>query len=88
MNEWNYPTESGRDYVGDYDTREEAILASGAEFNKEMDNFQEVTNGWYNEACGPFHDDNGDVAGFMMHSSQWEQEDFMFRSVIIEREVI
>ena len=88
MNEWNYPTESGREYVGDYDTREEAVKDAYANWVHEQDNFQEVTNGWYNEACGVFNNDDGSIAGFQMHSSQWEQEDFMFRSVIIEREVI
>jgi hypothetical protein len=89
MNEWNYPTESGRDFVGDYDTREEAVAAAEAEYEKEKDNFFEVTSGgWYNDACGQFNNEDGSIAGFMMHSSQWEDFDIMFRSVIIEREVV
>ena len=88
MNEWNYPTESGRDFVGDFDTRHEAVLAAGEEYDKEFDNFQTVTNGLYREACGVFNNDDGSIAGYALHSSQWENEDFMFRSVIIEREVI
>ena len=88
MNEWNYPTESGRDFVGDIDTRAEAARIAEAECDKEFDNFQTVTNGLYREACGVFNNDDGSIAGYALHSSQWENEDFMFRSVIIEREVI
>ena len=88
MNEWNYPTESGREFVGDYSTEGEAVLAAEAEYNKELDNFQEVTHDFYSEASGVFNNDDGSIAGFIMHSSQWEEHDFMFRSVIIPREVL
>ena len=88
FNEWNYPTESGRDYVGDFDTREEAAQAAEAEFEKEWDNFQDVTHGLYREACGVFNNEQGEIEGYALHSSQWEQEDFVFRSVIIEREIL
>lgn len=85
--EWNYPTESGRDIIGDYDTRKEAERAAKKEYDDEFDNFQTVTNGLYREACGPYHDEQGNVEGYQLHSSQWESEDFVFRSEIITREL-
>lgn len=87
MNEWNYPIGSGREFVGDFDTREEAVLAAKTQFDTEIDNFQDVTNGLYREACGPHHDEDGNIEGFILHSSQWGTEDFVFRSEIIKREL-
>ena len=74
FNEWNYPTESGREYIGDYDTREEA----------EWENFLKVNGDIYREASGLYHNNDGTVAGYMIHSSQYEEEDMYFRSYIIE----
>lgn len=87
FNEWNYPTESGREYIGDYDTREEAEIAVTTQGINEWDNFQEVCHDLYREASGLFHNQDGSVAGYQIHSSQWEEYDFVFRSIIIEREI-
>lgn len=87
FNEWNYPTESGREYIGDYDTRAEAEIVVTTQGMDEWDNFQEVTGGLYREASGLFHNEDDSIAGYQIHSSQWEEEDFCFRSVIIEREI-
>lgn len=39
MKEWNYPCESGRDFVDDFDTYEEALAKSMEICEEEMDNF-------------------------------------------------
>ena len=84
VNEWNYPTESGRDFVGDYDTREEAEAEVTIQGDKELENFQEVTGDLYSEASGLFHDAHLNIWGYALHSSQYESEDFYFVSRIIE----
>ena len=83
FNEWNYPTESGREYIGDYDTREEAETVVTTQGMDEWDNFLEVNGDIYREASGLYHNDDG-IAGYMIHSSQYEEEDMYFRSYIIE----
>lgn len=85
--EWNYPTESGREIIDDCDTREEAERVAKRQYDDEFDNFQAVTNGLYREACGPYNDEQGNIVGYQLHSSQWESEDFVFRSEIITREL-
>ena len=79
INEWNYPTESGRTLIGDYDTLEEAEEVSKREYEKEYDNFQEINN-WniYSEACGKTK------FGYMLNSSKYEEENMYFISRIIE----
>ena len=84
FNEWNYPTESGREYVGDYDTREEAETVVTTQGMDEWDNLLKVNNDIYREASGLYHNNDGTVAGYMIHSSQYEEEDMYFRSYIIE----
>ena len=84
FNEWNYPTESGREYIGDYDTRAEAEIVVTTQGMDEWDNFLKVNNDIYREASGLYHNDDGTIAGYMIHSSQHEEEDMYFRSYIIE----
>lgn len=86
INEWNYPTESGRDLIATYDLYEEALNCIEDEYNKEKQNFIDVNNGLYKEACGAYQDDSGKTIGYMLHSSQYEDEDMYFRSFIIEVE--
>lgn len=79
INEWNYPTESGRTLIGDYDTLEEAEEVSKNEYEKEYNNFQEVNKGEiYSEACGKTSE------GYMLNSSKYEEENMYFISRIIE----
>ena len=42
FSEWLYPTESGRDFVGDYDTLEEALAACEESCNEEVENYGRV----------------------------------------------
>lgn len=41
--EWLYPTESGRDLVGDFDTYEDALLAAKQKCEEEVYNFMDAT---------------------------------------------
>ena len=86
VNEWSYPTEFGRELVGDYSTLEDADKAAEREYENERDNFIDVNGETYEAACGHFRDWNGEE-GYMLHSSQYEDEDMFFRSVIIKREI-
>ena len=87
VNEWNYPTESGREYIGDYDTREEAELEVTNQGMDEWDNFLKVNDDIYREASGLYYNQNMTIAGYCIHSSQHEEEDMYFRSYIIEIDV-
>ena len=88
FNEWNYPTESGREFIGDYDTRLDAEFAAKSECDNEEDNFLEVNNGEiYREACGPTMDEDFNCTGYVLNSSQDETMNHFFRSIIIKREV-
>ena len=88
MNEWNYPTESGREFVGDFDSSMDAEFAAMSECNREEDNFLEVNNGEiYREACGAVVDADLNCIGYILCSSQHEEENMFFRSIIIKREV-
>lgn len=87
MNEWNYPNESGREYVGDYDTRQDAMNAAYNEYCDEEFNFLDNTDGdMYREACGQTYDEQFQQSGWEYNSFPNETENFFFRSVIIERE--
>ena len=44
INEWLYPTESGRDFVDDYDTHEAAMSRCREECERERANYEEVSN--------------------------------------------
>lgn len=83
INEWNYPTESGREFIGDFDTLEEAREASKKEYENEYDNFLDVNQEVYAEACGEIVDENNSSIGYMLCSSQYEEENKYFWSRII-----
>ena len=88
MNEWQYPTESGRCFVGDYDTLEEALDACKEEYELEEENFIDINNGEiYREACGMTNNSNLISTGYVLNSSPDETRNMFFRSVIIEREI-
>lgn len=86
VNEWNYPTESGREIIGDFDDLQDAEYHAKDECEREFDNFQEVCKDYYRDGSGYFND--GNSTGYIMHSSQDESMDFFFRSVVIRREVL
>lgn len=89
MNEWNYPTELGREFIGDFDDAQDAEYHAKDECEREYDNFLSNTNGeYYREASGRMVDAYGNCEGYILHSSKDESEDFFFRSIIIKREVI
>ena len=73
FNEWNYPTESGREYIGDYNTREEAANIASFNQSAEIDNFIAVNNNLYREACGAYYNENNEIEGYMLHSSQHKE---------------
>ena len=87
INEWNYPTESGREFIGDFDDIQEAEYNAKSECEREYENFVDVCGDYYREGSGRICNAYLDCEGYIMHSSQYEDEDFFFRSAIIKREV-
>jgi hypothetical protein len=89
VNEWNYPTESGRDIIGDFDTIEEAEQVASQQVEEERDNFLLVNKGEiYEAACGRMIEDFlGPTTCYCLHSSPHEEEDMWFQSIIIKREI-
>lgn len=88
MNEWNYPTESGRSIVGDFDDIQDAEYHAKDGCEKEYDNFLENTNReYYREGSGRNVDAYMDCIGYDLNSSSHEEWNFFFRSVIIKRYV-
>ena len=88
MNEWKYPTNSGRTYIGDYDTEEEAMYHAQEECEGEYDNFLNITNGeYYEKGSGPIYNAYVECEGYAMHSSKDKDNDYYFRSIIIKREI-
>lgn len=86
INEWNYPTESGREFIGDFDDIEDAEYHAKDECDRELDNFQNACGDYHRDGSGKFYD--GSCSGYVMNSSQDETANFFFRSVIIKREVL
>ena len=84
FNEWNYPTESGREFVGDFDSREEADWASAFEVVEEEPNFLKVNKTSYDVTIV---DDKGYCAGHILSPTEDRFSEYFFRSVIIERKV-
>lgn len=78
--EWNYPTETGRDVIADYDTKDEAVRACFNLCNEELDNY------WLN--CGDylppsrFTDDDG-VKGVIITAKNG-LDDWFFQAKVIE----
>ena len=85
MNEWLYPTESGREFIGDYDTLAIAREQAKFEYTNEIDNFLDVNGEIYTQ--GETVNSKGECEGYIICSSQYEEENMFFRSVIIKREV-
>lgn len=83
VDEWNYPTSSGREVIGDYDTLEEAKSVANFEYDNEYSNFIEVNGETYEEACGEVVGENGESTGFIINSSKNETENMWFYSRII-----
>lgn len=88
--EWNYPTESGRDIIDDFDTIEMARRVAKEQVDKEYDNFLEVNDGHLG-IHGPLLDDNHEIEGYGLNTEedhilvQLDNADNMyFRSRIIE----
>lgn len=88
MNEWNYPTESGREFIGDFDTSLEAETCAELQCDKELDNFIEICGDYYKEGSGRTVDAYLDCTGYVLNSSSDENNNFYFRSIIIKREVL
>ena len=79
INEWNYPTESGRSFIGDYDSKEEAFYVSEEEYNEEYNNFLEVNKGKiYHKTSGRSED------GYILNSSEFKEKNMYFLSRVIE----
>jgi hypothetical protein len=88
VNEWNYETNSGREIIGDYDTREEAEQVAKEEYEKEYDNFLDNTNGEiYRAACGKVVNSKGECIGYELVMSEDETLNIHFTTVIIERDI-
>ena len=83
--EWLYPTESGRDLVGDFDTLEEALEVAKELYEEERDNFLKVNKTICNMLSGPIMEDEG-IRGYILNSTYKPTNSF-FRTVVIEREV-
>lgn len=83
INEWLYPTESGRDFVGTFDTLEEAVKAAKNEYDVEFQNFRDM-NGVYMAACGEVANSKTmELTGFSLNSSEYEEYNMWFYSKII-----
>lgn len=87
INEWNYPTESGREFIDDFDTIQEAETCAESECDKELDNFIEACGDYYREGSGRTVNEYLDCIGYELNSSSDENNNYFFRSAIIMREV-
>ena len=84
VNEWNYPTESGRVIIGDVDDALEAEAIAKEEYEKEYNNFLDNVSGdIWNEGCGRLVNEYMDCVGYTLRSTDGE---LFFRSTIIKRE--
>lgn len=83
VSEWNYPTESGREVITDFDTKDEALVRCFELCHDELDN--------YGLACGDYlapeqyKDDDG-VEGVIVTSKNGLDE-WYFKTKIIEVKV-
>jgi len=88
VNEWNYPTESGRDIIGDFDTIEEAEKVAYSQCSQEMENFAVVNhNEFYEQGSGKIVGEDGECRGYILNSSPHEELNMTFQSIIIKREL-
>lgn len=62
VTEWNYSTESGRDVIGDFDSRDEALVKCFELCDDELDNFGLACGDYLApEECEPSRKDVGGV---------------------------
>ena len=87
VNEWKYPTSSGRVILGDYDDAQEAEYHAKEECELEFDTFQEICGDYYRDGSGRLVDAYGNCEGYVLNSSRYEEENMFFRSSIITREI-
>ena len=85
MNEWLYPSESSREYIGDYDTLAIASAMAKFQYEKELHKFLDVNSEIYTQ--GECINSKGECEGYLITSSYYEDESMFFRSVIIKREI-
>ena len=90
MKEWNYPTESGRDFICTCDTLAECEPIVKEEGEKEWNNFLDVNDDIYSEASGfcyteekivtvnPNDNKKADVPEYHINSSRYEEENMWF----------
>lgn len=82
MNEWKYPEDTGKVFVGDFDEYMDAQYASKTECAKELHNFEIILND-----LAFLSELHGDNEGYILDPCDINKE-YYFRSVIIKREVI
>lgn len=82
MEEWNYPCESGRNFVKDYDTFDEAMNCARKRCEEEETNFCENVK----EDCLPAESFGGpgEDSGFIV-TTRMGLDDFYYRCIVIER---
>ena len=78
--EWNYPTETGRDIVADFDSRDEAMAKAFETARDELDNFKQVAG----DALSPeeCEGSNGDVGGVIITPKNGLDEWFFIARVL------
>lgn len=84
MNEWKYPDDSGREFIGDFDSCLDAEYASKSECAKELDSFDAAFGD--HEILKGF-DSYSEPIGYSLKSSLKEFNEFYFKSSIIKREL-
>ena len=82
MNEWHYPTNTGRMFVGDFDELTDAHYATKVECTKELRNSQRLLN-----ALGMYLASYENDEGYILKPSD-SALNYYFRSVIIKREML
>jgi hypothetical protein len=83
VTEWLYPTESGREVIADFDTRDEALVRCFELCDAELDN--------YSQACGDYlapeqYEDKDGNAGVVITSKNG-LDDWYFKAKIVEVKV-
>ena len=80
FNEWHYPNEDGRDFVGDFDSSMDAEFAAMSECRSEADDFYEYVE--KKAVVTPITDADYNCTGYQLSSCG-----YFFRSIIIKREI-
>lgn len=80
VTEWKYPTETGREIIGDFDSRDEALLRGFELAESELDYFEQVAGDALNpEEC---EGSAGDVGGVIITPKNCLDEWFFIARVI------